>query len=152
MLSEILWYPWCFFSCLTSLFLSRILWYHWCFYIYLDIIGVYYSSLTSLLLSRIFWYPWCLLFLLLSKIVWYLLFLSNISLVIWTALPWMQSISDWVEYCLMLQDFLLHFQYHWNFMRNIKYCLMLHDFLIKFEYHWNFIRNIKYFWCYRTFF
>ena len=45
----------------------------------------------------------------------------------------------------MLQDFLLHFQYHWNFMRNIKYCLMLHDFLIKFEYHWNFIRNVKHF-------
>ena len=60
-----------------------------------------------------------------------LLFQPNISLVIWTALLWMQSISDWVEYCLMLQDFLIKFQYHPNFIRNIRYCLVLHTGVFK---------------------
>ena len=32
----------------------------------------------------------------------------------------------------MLQNFLLKFEYHWSFMRNIEYCLMLHNFLINF--------------------
>ena len=49
-----------------------------------------------------------------------LLFLPNISLVIWTARLWMQPISDWVEYCLILKVFLIKFHlYFWANFQNI---------------------------------
>ena len=62
-----------------------------------------------------------------------LLFLPNISLVIWTARLWMQPISDWVEYCLILKVFLIKFHlYFWGNSQNIFSVFL--NFPLKYAY------------------
>ena len=62
-----------------------------------------------------------------------LLFLPNISLVIWTARLWMQPISDWVEYCLILKVFLIKFHlYFWRNSQNIFSVFL--NFPLKYAY------------------